>query len=1002
MFINFNLTLQDYLMKNFFTLIIAFFTIQAIAQSNKYPTPDSKEYNRLKQENKIPPTLNLARKKAFKPNLSNFKQLSIDEETPTPASSSCSCYIPPDNTYTLAFAPNDDQSTGFISIPFNFCLYGTNYTGLYINNNGNVSFDGPYTTFSSSPFPDPDYVMVAPFWGDVDTRGTGSVRYKVTPTAVYVNWVGVGYYNSQTDKKNTFQLIITDGNDPILPNGNNIAFCYGDMQWTTGSASQGTNGFGGTPATVGINQGGNGGNYIQIGRYDQPGMAYDGGYGANDGVSWLDYRSFYFNSCNSTNISPIASGLNNCDTIRVCDIGDTLILNGLFLPPEINQTTTVTVNLNGMPGASVLNITNGSTATAQVQVIGSYANAGVNTITFTATDNGTPVASTTINVQLFIDTSGFTTINPVITGNLDFCQGGNTTLTVTPPGFDSYYWQNGSTTSSLQVDSTGDYWVTVTQNGCNRTTFAHTTEHPAPTPLITGNLFPCTDSTLLIVDSLIYTNYTWSNGNHNDSIQVGTGTYTVTVTDSSGCSATSPAVSVVAPVNPIITGITAVCNGDSAVLNTTTPFVSYVWSTTDTTDTVSVPIGDYTVTVTDIHGCTITSDTFTVAPFAFSLNVTGVQEYCIGQNITLTAVATPTANASYLWSTTSSASAITVNTGGNYTVTLSYPNGCTTDTTVTVTPPNPLPTPVITGTLTTCHSTPTVLSADPVYTHFVWSNTDTTNSVSVLSGNFTVTVTDTNGCVATSPAVTVVNSDPQVTISGTYDFCPGFNTVLTANPTVPAGASYQWSTLETTPSITVSTPGTYSVSIIYSDACNTADTVTVSMYNSPNADFTASPANSSLAGTPVAFTDASTISSDSIVNWVWNYGDSTTATGQNPAPHVYGAAGDYIVTLAVQSSNGCWDTISYSYTVAADPEAPNVFTPNGDGNNDLLLFKNLEYFPDTKLIIYNRWGNKIYETSDYQNNWTGDGHSNGVYYYLLTFSSTVTKDPMYGFFEILR
>jgi hypothetical protein len=48
-----------------------------------------------------------------------------------------------------------------------------------------------------------------------------------------------------TDKLNDFQLILTDGSDPLLPNGNNIAFCYGDMQWTTGSASQCVGGFGG-------------------------------------------------------------------------------------------------------------------------------------------------------------------------------------------------------------------------------------------------------------------------------------------------------------------------------------------------------------------------------------------------------------------------------------------------------------------------------------------------------------------------------------------------------------------------------------------------------------------------------------------------------------------------------------------------------------------------------------------------------------------------------------
>ena len=82
--------------------------------------------------------------------------------------------------------------------------------------------------------------MIAPFWADVDTRGplSGLVYYKVTPSSLIVIWDHVGYFASQDNLLNTFQLIITDGTDPIVPNGN-TAFCYGEMQFTTGSASGG-------------------------------------------------------------------------------------------------------------------------------------------------------------------------------------------------------------------------------------------------------------------------------------------------------------------------------------------------------------------------------------------------------------------------------------------------------------------------------------------------------------------------------------------------------------------------------------------------------------------------------------------------------------------------------------------------------------------------------------------------------------------------------------------
>jgi hypothetical protein len=98
-----------------------------------------------------------------------------------PKASNCACYTPHDGTWTLAMAPNDDGSTANIPIPFNFCLYGSNYTSLWINNNGNITFDNSYATFSAVGFPDPSYVMVAPFWGDVDTRGIGEVWYKINP-----------------------------------------------------------------------------------------------------------------------------------------------------------------------------------------------------------------------------------------------------------------------------------------------------------------------------------------------------------------------------------------------------------------------------------------------------------------------------------------------------------------------------------------------------------------------------------------------------------------------------------------------------------------------------------------------------------------------------------------------------------------------------------------------------------------------------------------------------
>ena len=229
-------------------------------------------------------------------------------------------WIPLDGTYTLAMAPNDDLSSALIPIPFTFCLYGDHYTDLYINNNGNVSFGAPYWQYTSTGFPISGFPMLAPFWADVETTTCGNVWYKIetTPYRITVIWQETGYFYQHCDKLNTFQLIMTDGNDPLIGIGNNVAFAYEDMAWTTGDIT-GAGGFGGTPATVGINKG-DGVDFALIGRFDHPGTDYDGAGGNADGVDWLDYQRFAFDGC--AGIIPPPPGV---------PISDWAIYFGIFL-----------------------------------------------------------------------------------------------------------------------------------------------------------------------------------------------------------------------------------------------------------------------------------------------------------------------------------------------------------------------------------------------------------------------------------------------------------------------------------------------------------------------------------------------------------------------------------------------------------------------------------------------------------------------------------------------
>lgn len=145
------------------------------------------------------------------------------------------------------------------SLGFTFNFYGTNYTTAYINNNGNITFNAPQSTFTPFALTGPTgNPLIAPFFADVDTRvgpivdfGTGTYSGHA---AFAVNWPGVGYYNQHIDKTNDFQLLLVDRSD-IAPGDADFYFNYGSMQWETGDASGGVGGLGGTCARVGFNSG---------------------------------------------------------------------------------------------------------------------------------------------------------------------------------------------------------------------------------------------------------------------------------------------------------------------------------------------------------------------------------------------------------------------------------------------------------------------------------------------------------------------------------------------------------------------------------------------------------------------------------------------------------------------------------------------------------------------------------------------------------------------------
>lgn len=162
---------------------------------------------------------------------------------------------------TNSLAANDDGSTDSpVSLPFTMNFFGDTYNSLWINNNGNVTFNAAQRTYTPYDLTQSTPPIIAPFFADVDTRGYGSqlvtygdITYQGRP-ALCVNWVGVGYYQEHTDLLNSFQLLLV-GRSDVKPGDSQVMFNYGQIKWETGDASSGGGGKGGISAGVGFSKG---------------------------------------------------------------------------------------------------------------------------------------------------------------------------------------------------------------------------------------------------------------------------------------------------------------------------------------------------------------------------------------------------------------------------------------------------------------------------------------------------------------------------------------------------------------------------------------------------------------------------------------------------------------------------------------------------------------------------------------------------------------------------
>lgn len=539
----------------------------------------------------------------------------------------------------------------------------------------------------------------------------------------------------------------------------------------------------------------------------------------------------------------------------------------------------------------------GSGQTISAAIAGGY------TVTVTDANGCTGSASTTLTVNPLP--------TPSITGNTVICQGQSTTLDA-GPGFTSYLWSGGGSSQTANVSTSANYIVTVTDaNGCTATASTPVTVNPLPTPSITGNLNICQGTSTTLDAGPGYSSYQWSGNIISQTVSTSNaGSYTVTVTDINGCSG-SASVSVVvnALPTPSITGNTAICQGATTILDAGAGYSSYQWNPSGNTQTVNVgTAGNYSVTVTDANGCTASASTaLTVNTASANITAQGPTTFCQGDNVTLTA----NGGSNYLWSNNETTQNITVNNSGTYTVTVTATNGCTAiSTPLATTVSIPVATATAQGPTTLCPGDNVTITANSG-SSYLWSTSETTQTINVSqAGNYSVTVTNSIGCEANSNIVAISLSQPNASITALTPttICIGDSTILEAN----IGNAYLWNTGAVTRSITVYTPGNYTVTVTNIDNCTAVSAPEQVTVNTAVATITA------LGPTTLCPSDNVVLEANSGLSYLWSTGATTQTISVS-------ATGTYVVTVV--NNNGCSEVSSPVATTVSVPQA--IITPSG-------------------------------------------------------------------------
>ncbi len=581
---------------------------------------------------------------------------------------------------------------------------------------------------------------------------------------------------------------------------------------------------------------------------------------------------------------------------------------------------------------------------------------------------------------------------PSVAGPVEVCR--LDTITVTASGGSSFQWNTSESTAGIDISwpatGTYDYWVIATDaNGCSDTAFHQVDVLALPEFWLGNDTTICFGTSIPLNTGIAGASYTWNTGAITPSITVSTAQqYIAQVTDANNCRWSDSILIGVQPLPVIVFGgDSAICFGDSVHLSASGGVV-FSWENGMSGSNISfVPAASdiIAVTVTDAFSCTATdSIPYVVMPLPVPL-ITGDSVVCRNDTATWTA----NGGVSYVWSNTWTGPTVTVplqvQGTHQYYVIATDINGCS-DTAFHSVLVHPLPEFTLGNDTTLCQGNSLVMNIGVAPATYDWNTGDHTQSISTgTAGTYTAMATDANTCMWIDTIVIAVIPWSDATITDISYVCENSTPFLFA-AAEPGGV---WSGTGITSSngnFSASAAGVGFHTIYYNIAglCGDSDSSVIEVADAPEATFTS--------------TDETCLgASDGTLELMVSGGQS---------PYVYLLDSVYIALsnsnlspgaflLSVVDNRGCLFTDSVYILAedfpcgAVDLYIPNIFSPNGDGQNDILLVRS-NFIVSMRLVVYDRFGEKVFESRDIASGWDGKYQgqpvADGVYYYHISAS----------------